>query len=217
MPRVYRDRPFIAVSPSTSEGLRQLGVAPEQIHLVPNGVELPLHPEGESEEPLFLAIGRVVSHKRFERLFDLWPAIHERVGGRLLVAGEGPASDDLRRRPTPEGIELLGRIDADQKARLLGEAWALVHPAAWEGWGIVIMEAAAHGTPAIGYRVPGVRDAIVDGETGLLADTDEDFIDQWLRVATDATLRSQLGTAARERAQQRFKGGAGFGDDTHNQ
>ena len=201
MPRVYRDRPFIAVSPSTSEGLRQLGVAPEQIHLVPNGVELPARPEGESEEPLFLAIGRMVSHKRFERLFDLWPAIHERVGGRLLVAGEGPASDDLRRRPIPEGIELLGRIDADQKDRLLGQAWALVHPAAWEGWGIVIMEAAAHGTPAVGYRVPGVRDAIVDGETGLLADTDEDFVDQWLRVATDATLRAQLGTAARERAQ----------------
>ncbi|HEX2576889.1 MAG TPA: glycosyltransferase [Aquihabitans sp.] len=202
MPRVYRDRPFIAVSPSTRDGLQALGVDPAHIHLVPNGVELPLEPVARSAEPLFVALGRVVSHKRLELLFDLWPAVRDQVGGRLVIAGDGPAAADLRARPLPGGVELRGRVTDAEKVELLGGAWALVHPAAWEGWGVVVMEAAAHGTPTVGFRVPGVRDAVDDGRTGLLADTPDDFVDRWLQIAQDRELRARLGDAARERAAE---------------
>lgn len=200
MPRVYRDRPFIAVSPSTRDGLQDLGVASSRIHLVPNGVDVPLTPSSTSDEPLFLSIGRIVGHKRIEMLFDMWQAVREKVGGRLVVAGDGPAAADLRRRPLPAGLELVGRIDEEQKAALLGKAWALVHPAAWEGWGIVVMEAAAHATPTIGFDVRGVRDAVTHGQTGLLASTTDAFLGNWLSLARDPALRDRLGAAARVRA-----------------
>jgi glycosyltransferase involved in cell wall biosynthesis len=62
------------------------------------------------------------------------------------------------------------------------------------------MEAASAGTPTIGYDVPGVRDSVVDGTTGLLAADDDAFVDAWIRVAGDASLRTRLAAAARARA-----------------
>ncbi|TLZ97008.1 MAG: glycosyltransferase [Methanobacteriota archaeon] len=47
-------------------------------------------------------------------------------------------------------------------------AHVLLFPAVREGWGLSVIEANAVGTPAIGYDVPGLRDAIVDGRTGSL-------------------------------------------------
>ncbi|MCU1499182.1 MAG: putative glycosyl transferase [Acidimicrobiales bacterium] len=200
MPRVYRDRSFLTVSSSTRDGLEAMGVDPARIQQMFIGVDLPADTGTPSAEPTFLALGRMVPHKRFDRLFDLWPEVHARVGGRLVIAGEGPRLADLQRRPVPTGLEVLGRIDEERKVDLLNEAWALVHPSEWEGWGIVIMEAAAHGVPTVGYRVKGVQDAVDDGVTGLLAETDEEFVARWIQLGEDRILRDDLGTAARKRA-----------------
>ncbi|MDQ2724085.1 MAG: glycosyltransferase family 4 protein, partial [Actinomycetota bacterium] len=90
LPAVHRHRPFVAVSPSTAEGLMALGVAPERIRVVHNGVDLPSDPSPKSSEPLFLAMGRLVPHKRFDLLLRLWEQVRPVTGGRLIVAGEGP-------------------------------------------------------------------------------------------------------------------------------
>lgn len=201
MPRLYQD--YIAVSSSTRDGLVRLGVDPAQIHLVPIGIELPvetLEPLPRSTEPLFLSLGRMVSHKRTELLFELWPSIHDQFGGRLVIAGDGPAAEALHRRARPPGLELVGRVTDDEKFELLAQAWALVHPAAWEGWGIVITEAGARGTPTVGFRVPGVQDAIEHDRTGLLAETDEAFAEHWCSLAADPDLRARLGAAAKVQA-----------------
>ena len=78
----------------------------------------------------------------------------------------------------------------------------LVHAASIEGWGLALMEAAAHSTPSLAFDVPGVRDAIIDGESGVLADTEEQFVKQWIKLAGNELRRSELGTAARERATE---------------
>jgi glycosyltransferase involved in cell wall biosynthesis len=75
-----------------------------------------------------------------------------------------------------------------------------LHPASWEGWGLVITEAAARGTPSVGFDVPGVRDAIVDFETGFLATDPESFQRHWLHLAQDADLRERFGEAGRKRS-----------------
>jgi glycosyltransferase involved in cell wall biosynthesis len=66
-----------------------------------------------------------------------------------------------------------------------------------EGWGLVVTEANAMGTPAIGYNVPGLRDSIRDGKTGLLCDPNPEAMaekaiellrdnDLWERLSKDA-------------------------------
>jgi glycosyltransferase involved in cell wall biosynthesis len=75
------------------------------------------------------------------------------------VIGSGPEEARLRKRAGP-GVTFLGRVPEDEKRERLGRAHALVATSVREGWGLVVTEAAASGTVAIGYDVPGLRDSI---------------------------------------------------------
>jgi glycosyltransferase involved in cell wall biosynthesis len=200
MPWAYRDRLFMAVSPSTAASLERLGVNPGHIRIVTNGVTVPETQPVKSTEPLFLGVGRLVPHKRFDIAIRAWERIRPLVGGRLVIVGEGP---DLERLAAiaGDGVEFRGRVSEEEKTQLYGEAWMLLHPAMLEGWGLVITEAAASGTPTLGFRVPGVRDSVIHGRTGLLASDEAEFAALWARLATDGVLRQQYGVAARARAQ----------------
>jgi len=202
MPRAYRRCLFAAGSPSTADALARIGVEPERIRVVFNGVAMPdqMPVLRESPDPLFLALGRLVPHKRIDLLLRAWEVVRPVVGGRLIVAGDGPERDRLGTLAGP-GVEFRGRIDEDEKRRLLADAWLLVHPAMHEGWGIVVLEAAVEGTATLAFDVPGVRDAIVDGETGVLARTEAALVDEWLALAGDAERRRHLGANAQRRAK----------------
>jgi glycosyltransferase involved in cell wall biosynthesis len=79
-------------------------------------------------------------------------------------------------------------------------------PSYREGFGSVIIEAAATGVPAVASRIYGLTDAVDDGETGLLhIPADVPSIDATLRtLVSDADLRARMGARARERAVMRF-------------
>lgn len=200
MPLAYRRAPFIAMSPSTADGLRELGVPGSSIHVMVNGVDLPAGDRPRrSAEPLFLALGRLVPHKRVDLLLRVWEQVRERVGGRLVIAGDGPELERLRRLAGP-GAHVVGAVSDAEKLRLLGSAWLLVHPAMHEGWGIVVMEAAAHATPTLAFDVPGVRDAVQQDVTGVLVREEASLARRWVQLAGDPPWREQLGRAARARA-----------------
>lgn len=197
MPLAYRRARFVAVSPSTSRALQDLGVPADRIDVVTSGVDEDGHaPPGRSDEPLFLALGRLVPHKRIDLLLDLWREVREVVGGRLVIAGDGPELPRLRRR-APPGVELCGHVSEARKRELLSAAWLLVHPALHEGWGVVVLEAAAVGTPAIAFDVPGVRDAIQPGCSGELAADPAAFARLWVELADSPERRARMGAAAR--------------------
>ncbi len=199
MPAAYRNRLFVAVSPSTASGLEQVGVDRNRIRIIINGTHLPDEVGTESDEPLFVGLGRLVPHKRFDLSIKAWEQVRPHVGGRLVIAGQGPEHDRLRAM-AGRGVELPGRISEDDKAALLRHAWLMVHPASHEGWGLVITEAAAYGTPSLAFRVPGLRDSVVDGMSGILVDRPEDLAPTWRRIAADPTLRARLREGARRRA-----------------
>lgn len=203
MPAIYRRAPFIAMSPSTARALERIGVAPSSIDVLINGVDLPARcsPHRDGSEPLFIALGRLVSHKRLDLLLRVWERVRPHTGGRLVLAGGGPELQRLRQLAGP-GAEVVGPVSEEEKARLLASAWLLVHPALHEGWGIVVMEAAAHATPALGFDVPGVRDAIVPDVTGVLAGDADELAARWIELTADATRRAELGDAARRRAEE---------------
>lgn len=200
MPRVYRRVPFLAISASTARSLEEIGVDPGQISILNPGVDLPAVREvGRAAEPLFVCVGRLVPHKRVDLLLSAWEIVRPVTGGKLVIIGDGPEIEHLRQL-AGDGVEFVGWVDEEEKWRLLSQAWALVHPSHHEGWGIVIIEAASVGTPSIGFRVPGVRDAIVDGVTGSLVDSEPELVDQWIRLVRDDELRARMGAAARKHA-----------------
>jgi glycosyltransferase involved in cell wall biosynthesis len=172
--RVYRDRPFVAVSPSTrAEMRRQLGLR-GPVHIVPNGID-PLPPSRvpRSPAPAIAVVTRLVPHKQLHLLVaavpDLlrcWPGL------RVDIAGTGPARDVLlahvRRLGLARAVFLPGRVTEQAKSDLLSRAWLTVAPSLAEGWGLTVLEANTVGTPAVAYDVPGLRDAVRNGRTGWL-------------------------------------------------
>ena len=199
MPWAHRKNLFLTVSSSTAAALAELGVRPDQIRQVCNGVEPPQPLMPRSPEPLFLALGRLTDYKRIDLLLRLWDRVRHVVGGRLVIAGDGPERARIEALAGP-GVVVTGRVSEEEKHRLLCSAWMLLHPAMIEGWGIVIVEAAIRGTPGIGFDVPGLRDSVVDGETGLLVRNEGQFASAWASLALDHRTREILGRNARERA-----------------
>jgi glycosyltransferase involved in cell wall biosynthesis len=115
----------------------------------------------------YLAFGRVVPYKRM----DLAVAACASLGRALKVAGDGRAlaalAAQLRASPSGERIQLLGRVSASERDRLLGGARALLF-AGEEDFGIVPVEAQAAGVPVIAYGVGGALETVIDGRTGVL-------------------------------------------------
>ena len=208
MPRVYRRCVFVAISQSTSIALQSIGVHPEQILVIEPGTATPLRGgQTKAVSPTFLCLSRLVPHKRVEIVLEAWRLVVDDVPGRLIVAGDGPQLDTIRRiaRDIPR-VEVLGRVTEEEKYRLLREAWALVCASHHEGWGMTILEAASVGTPSLAVAVPGVRDAVVHGVTGVLVpdqqgDLAAALAHAWVDLAFDSEARTAMGEAARKRAE----------------
>lgn len=199
MPRVYRRTPFVAVSDSTRDGLVDLGVDDQLVTKIVMGTNsAPTH-AARSPVPRFLILGRLVPHKRVALALELWERVRPRTGGSLVVVGDGPELARLRAIAGAD-VEFTGSVDDERKWREFGTAWLLVHPAHHEGWGTVVMEAAATGLPTVGFDVAGVRDSVVDGVTGMLAKDEDELVESWIDLATNEALRTRMGAAARERA-----------------
>ena len=178
-----------------------MGVDRDRIRQICNGVVQPDPLTPRSPEPLFLALGRLTDYKRLDLLLRLWDRVRHVVGGQLVIAGDGPERARLEALAGP-GVTFTGRVSEEDKHRLLCSAWLLVHPALIEGWGIVVAEAAIRGTPAVAFDVPGLRDSVVHGETGILARTEGEFASAWASLVIDGARREALGRAARTRALQ---------------
>ncbi len=126
----------------------------------------------------------------------------------LLVAGDGPDRQMLDRRiadlELQERVRFLGwRPDSD---RILSALDLLVAPSLWEGFGLVVLEAMAHGIPVLASAVGAIPEIVVDGETGLLVPpADSAALRAGLeRLLKDPELRTRLGAAGAERARSQF-------------
>jgi glycosyltransferase involved in cell wall biosynthesis len=209
-PVVNRGSRYVAVSNVTAAELEGLGVGPEQITVAFNGIlsgpEIGTVPR--SATPHLVVLGRLVPHKRAEHAIDVVKALRDEIPDlTLAIVGSGWWEDELREyaanSEVADRIEFLGHVDEATKHRELARAWALVLPSVKEGWGLVIIEAAVHGTPSIAYRsAGGVRESIQDGVTGLLADDARDLVDMARSVLCDHELRQELGAKAALRAEE---------------
>jgi glycosyltransferase involved in cell wall biosynthesis len=179
--RVYRGRPFVAVSTSTrAEMRRQLGLR-GPVHIVPNGIPaLPPSQASRSATPAIAVVTRLVPHKQLHLLVQAVPDLLRRWPDlRVDIAGTGPDRDRLvalvRQLGLERAVTLPGWVSDQDKADLLSRAWLTVAPSLAEGWGLTVLEANSLGVPAVAYDVPGLRDAVRAGRTGWLAPAGSDL------------------------------------------
>ena len=178
--QAYRRTPIVTISRSTAGDLRRLGLAGPYT-VIPMSIDTSMTatlPSGEEKERnlTLLYVGRVVPSKRVDHAIRALELIHRagNKGAHLWVIGSW---DDTYRRQLDRQVAdsdlashvtFFGRVDRAKKERLMARAHVFVMTSVREGWGLVVTEANALGTPAIVYNVPGLRDSTRDGETGLV-------------------------------------------------
>jgi glycosyltransferase involved in cell wall biosynthesis len=173
---VYGERPIAAVSPSTRQELRRRLRFRGPIHIVPNGnsatpeVRAPRDPE-----PTITVVARLVPHKRVDVLLAQLAVTAAAVPNlRVDIVGDGPERIRLTTLAAELGLSDVVTFHGFQpdatRDELLRRAWLTMSTSSHEGWGLSIVEAAAHGVPTIALRAPGVRDSVVNGSTGWLVD-----------------------------------------------
>lgn len=164
----YMDIPTMTVSESTKTDLVKLGFT--KVYIITQGLSAkPLIrvPE-KTERPTILFVGRLKKVKFPDHAIKAFKIVMQKVpNAQLWISGDGYLREKLERNSCKE-ITFFGKVADDFKLELMKKAHLIVVPSIREGWGLVVTEANACGTPAVAYDVPGLRDAIKNMETGIL-------------------------------------------------
>jgi len=186
--RKFRDVPVITVSPSSRKSLQEHGL--RRVTVVPEGVRtLGVRTLGaqREERPTVAFMGRLTGNKRPGDAIEAIRLLRQQLpDAQMWVIGTGRLEPHLRRLHVP-GVSFLGRVSETVKQERLARAHALVATSVREGWGLMVTEAAAHGTPAIAYDVPGLRDSVaasgglvVQATPSALADALAQHLPRWV-------------------------------------
>jgi phosphatidylinositol alpha-1,6-mannosyltransferase len=169
-----------------------------------------------SDRPTIVTVARLRdAYKGHDVLLDALPRVREDVPDvRWVIVGDGPLRPSLQaevqRRRLGAVVEFVGAVSDHERDAWLDRAWVFTMPSrtppgsmSGEGFGIVYLEAGAHGVPVLAGNVGGALDAVKHEETGLLVDpTDSAAVAHGLlRLLTDKKLAARFGAAGRERAQ----------------
>ena len=221
---------LVALTPSVRAEFLDLGVSPERIRIVPNGVNLERFGRGEDTARLreelgwpprttvLLTTGRYHRKKGFELIPDIARTLVEQgLDFRWYLVGRGAR----RIRPALEAARVAERVTCLEEVGMSSAAGGddvpprkLVHmyraadifafPSLLETFGMVQIEAMAAGIPVVTTDAPGCRDVVQDGVNGLQAPAGdaEAFARQLIRLFRDPVLREELGAAGAESAKR---------------
>ncbi|MFX0134305.1 MAG: glycosyltransferase family 4 protein, partial [Candidatus Hodarchaeota archaeon] len=201
--RSYIDVPVVTVSDSTKRDLEDFGF--KKIFLVHNGLNvMPVVKVPEkSERPSIVFMGRMKRAKKPGDVVEAFRTVREKFrNAELLMIGDGY----LRRRlesGAGSGVRFFGYLDSETRDELVRRAWVIAVPGMREGWGQVVTDANALGTPVVGYKVPGLRDSIKNGFNGLLVESSSEALaDGIMRILSENDLRENLSRNAIEWARK---------------
>lgn len=158
--RLYRDVPALTVSASSAESLaRHHGW--RNVTVIPEGSTPHPPPDVPKEaDPTVVFLGRLVAMKQPEHALEGFDVLARQIpAAQLWIVGEGPLLRRLEKREA-RNASFLGRLGAEELRNRLARAHVLVATSVREGWGLNVSEAAACGTPAIGYAVAGLVDSV---------------------------------------------------------
>jgi phosphatidylinositol alpha-1,6-mannosyltransferase len=208
----------VAVSQHAKRMAVAAGALPERVRVINPGVDVPGAVANErAQRPTVVTVARLAQpYKGHDLMVEALPRVRDRVPDvEWVVIGDGPLRPELERAVASQGlseaVRFVGKLGDEERDRWLDRAHVFTMPSrlppggvGGEGFGIVYLEAGAHGLPVVGGAVGGALDAIVHEETGLLVDpTDPEAIaDAIVTILLDPSLARRLGEAGRGRARR---------------
>ncbi|MCG5502061.1 glycosyltransferase family 4 protein [Ectothiorhodospira lacustris] len=220
---------FLAISGPVRQGLLDLGVAPERITMVPEGLDLARYAARDAaqvkalrarlgvgpEDPMVVMAGMIMDWKGQHVLIQAVPsvlAVHPRA--RFVLIGEAPPGRDDYLRALQQQVNEMGLADAvhfagyqDDVPLFMQAADAVVHGSiSPEPFGRVVIEAMAMGTPILATDIGAPPEIIRDGETGFLVAPGQPMAlaEVLNRVLGDTDLRTRMGRAAMEEVARKY-------------
>lgn len=208
---VFRRRgiPIMVGSNSTRDELIAHGCSPENVRVVHYGFDLNVFTPGgaKSPTPVIGYLGRLKRYKSVDHLLEALPAVVTAFPDlKVKIVGEGDDRPRLEavsaRLGLQKTVEFMGFVPERTKVEILRSLWFGVMPSVKEGWGLTVLEANACRTPVIASRVQGLKEAVLDGETGLLYPYGDRgaLSAAMLRLLADSNLRERFSDESLRRA-----------------
>lgn len=218
--RVLQDaEKVVYINEVTKKDLMELEVKEEQLVKVQPGIEIEKNEERKlkKEKRYILSVGRLIPRKGFDTLVEAFGELDQTKfeDVELWIVGNGPEREHLeeiaRQNFIEDSVKFLGQVP-DEKLQGLyagAEIFALTPhdlEGDFEGFGIVYLEAATYGLPAVGTRSGGVPEAVIHDKTGLLVEPNDPKATAiaLMQLLANADLRQKLGQQAYMRIQEEF-------------
>lgn len=214
----YKDTKVICYSNSTKNDLIKFRIPEKNIFVFPMGVDHKRYVPGKkkSRNPLFLFVARLVRMKRADLCIQALKLVVKDVpNAQLAIVGNGPEEkrleDLVKKLALTRQVNFvtknnfhLSKTQNDPKLVYMKESWILLLPSVKEGWGMVVTEAAACGTPAIVSDVTGLRDSVINGKTGIILSSNptSDELAKAMKELMDKNKRERLSKGAIEWAKK---------------
>lgn len=212
MNHIYRTMPFAVVSESTLQEFVERGFRRENFSIIYNCIDQKQFPFAVLRKhavPTIAYFGRLKRYKSVHHLLQAFAIVRKQLPTtELRIMGKGDAEPELQALSATLGVQdavrFCGFISESQKASALAAVHCVVNPSMKEGWGIINIEANACGTPIISANVPGLRDSVRHGESGLLYEYGniEQLANELITLLSDDGLRLRLSEGAVAFARQ---------------
>lgn len=201
MPRVYKKNKIITISKSSANEITESGISSFKPFIVNPGIEFYKKNKGfkKNKKPAVLFLNRIKKYKGINTLLEAANLLNKKGYKNIefWICGGGDeleAMKEYAKELELKNVTFFGRVSEEKKQELMQKAWVFVNPSSKEGWGIVNIEANYSGTPALGSNVGGIKDSIVNGETGLLFEREnyEELADKIEMLIKNKKLREKL-------------------------
>lgn len=162
-----------------------------------------------SVTPIILHVGRLIEQKNHLGILSVFELVLEQIPtAKLLLVGEGPLrseiEDAIAQRGLASSVLLLGL--RDDVPSLMSKSDVFLFPSIYEGFGLVALEANAACLPVVGSRIPGLVEAVRDGETALLHDVKDiaGIAQSLVKLIRDRAYNQQLGDAGQTLVKNQY-------------
>ena len=211
----------IAPSKPMLDVLRQYGVTADA-EVIPTGLEPHSFKRADGaafrarygiqlERPVLLYVGRVAYEKNIDFLLRMMQRLkHQRADALLVIAGEGPALESLRKTTLvlqlQDNVMFIGYLDRrTQLNACYRAADVFVFSSKSETQGLVLLEAMAQGVPVVAIAELGTKSILIEGQGALIAEEDEvQFAGRVNSLLSDGSKRKALGDEARNYAKKHW-------------
>lgn len=200
----YKKTRTLTVSLSSKKDLERIGF--NNVKVIPVGIsQEPLKEIAKKEiSPTVAFIGRLKKHKLPHHAIESFLILKKDVpAAKMWVIGDGYMFDKLKQLGNYD-VSFFGHVENKLKYEMLSKAHLVLLPSIREGWGLIVTESNAMGTPVIAYDVNGLRDSVSDGVNGILVKNNnpESLAKSALSLLNDKERLDKLSISALEYSRQ---------------